>query len=202
MPRVDPRPMVSQMNRRDIAVRIAFAVAWVGLVGAPMVGCASGPDQQQPADDQIVGQPPEEESEDYEFAPPPEHPGQHGDIQGDAEPVEDVETASEPGVVTEAEIEQLKRYGPAVVMQHVDARPAYGEDDEFIGFRIEEASETARQYLEPDIEVGDVVTHVNLVELEQPDDYMEAWESLEGADEVRFDVIRDGQQEDVVLDVQ
>lgn len=191
------------MIRRELTTTIGVVAVVAGLVAAGLTGCASGPDEEDSAPEEVVGQPPDEESEDFEFAPPPSHPGEHGDVDGPAgDESGDVETSPDPDVVTEAEIEELQRFGPSVVMQHVDAQPAYDGDDEFVGFELVEASETAREYLEPKLQVGDVITHVNLVRLEQPDDYMEAWDSLEGADEVRIDVVRDGDDREVVWEVE
>ena len=179
---------------------------WAAVViitaGAMLVwtaGCASAPEDDGP--DEVVGQPPAEDSEDYDPAPPPSHPGEHGQVgeePGAGEPA--VEPSGEPGVVTEQQVQRLKSFGPAVVMQHVEAEPVH-EEDEFVGFKLVDVSQTAEAHMKPDLEVGDVVTHVNLVRLEQPEDYMEAWETLEDADEIRVDLLRDGEPKEVILQI-
>lgn len=172
---------------------LAFAV---GLV-AGAVGCATGSGDHSPPQE-VVGEPPAEDDVDSEFALPPSHPGEHGQVGGDSPAVE---PSAEPGVVTETELQRLQQFGPSVVMQHVETAPAH-EDDEFVGFEIVGVSETARGYIESKLQPGDVVTHVNLVRLERPDDYMEAWDTLEDAEQIRFDVVRDGEDAEVILEVE
>lgn len=162
-------------------------------------GCASTPDSDevQEADDDVVGAPPEAESDDYEFALPPQHPGAHGDVRRGASGEVDAPIADDPDVIDRRAIEELRRFGPSAVMRHVRTEPAY-DDGGFVGFELVDASSTALRYVEPKLELGDVITHVNLVRLEKPDDYMEAWETLEHADEIRIDVIRDGDQQELI----
>lgn len=188
------------MTRREMTTGPWLAVMTVAIVVLLGVGCATGSDADRQGPDEVVGQPPEEESEDYEFAPPPEHPGEHGSVAS-ADDGAQPEHDAEPGVVTESDIDRLQNFGPSVVMQHVDAEPVH-DDDDFVGFEIVDVSATAEHYIEEQLEVGDVITHVNLVRLERPDDYMEAWETLEGADEIRVDIVRDGEPEEITWEIE
>lgn len=175
---------------------VAVAAGWLAL---SLVGCASAPADEGP--EEVVGQPPQPDSEDYEPAPPPSHPGEHGKLGGDTTAQQDQHTGSEPGVVTQQQLDRLQSLGPSVVMEHVVTEPVR-DDGQFVGFEIVEVSDTARRHIEPDLQTGDVITHVNQVRLEMPDDYMEAWKTLEEADEIRVDLVRDGDEQEVILDVQ
>ena len=188
------------LNRRSIRHSAVCAIAAL-LVAVGLTACASGPEESS-GPDEVVGQPPDEDSEDHEFAPPPQHPGTHGSFDGDrtsetSSPSGDIE----PGVVTESQLDELQDYGPSIVMRHIETEPVH-DGDEFVGFRVVDATETARVHMESKLEIGDIITHVNLVRLERPDDYMEAWQTLEGADEIRFDVIRGDDAREVILDVE
>lgn len=183
--------------RAQIALLVGSA-----LLISSLMGCSSSAevrdDERDSGPDEIVGAPPEEGSEDYEFAPPPSHPGMPETSQAE-EPMAEFDAESD--VIDAHYIRQLKSYGPAMVLQHVHTEPVH-EDDEFVGFEIVELSAKARHYVEPRLQVGDVITHVNLVRLEKPDDYMEAWETLDETGEVRIDMIRNGESADVIWSVE
>lgn len=173
------------------ALVAAASLAWMAL------GCSSGPEEEDESMDEIMGSPPDEDSPDYEFALPDLY-------DGDAD-----EAASEgpttPGypeteAVHKEQIDELKRYGPSIVFEHVRTEPMH--DDGFVGFAIVEISATARPYLEAKIEEGDVITHINLVRLETPDDYLEAWEALSETEEIRIDFERDGKSKEATWNVE
>lgn len=190
-----------EMNERRTAYLAAIAlVATFGLLLSP--GCASGPDTEDEASDDVVGAPPDEESEDHEFALPPQHPGEYGELRGEESAAESTaSTTSDPDVIARHQIERLQEFGPPGVLQHVETEPVR-DNGEFVGFELVDVSETAREHVEPKLEIGDVITHVNLVRLEQPDDYMEAWETLEHADQIRIDVVRDGEAREVIWNIE
>ena len=170
--------------------------AAVVLVVFGICGCSTGPDARSDRDsgpDEVVGSPPEEGSEEYEFAAPPRHPGRHGDVADRGEASPETSGDSEDGV-TRDDVDRLRNFGPSVILEHVRLEPSH-DDDGFVGFEIVEMSPSAARYAEPDLVRGDVVTHVNLVRLEKPDDYMEAWETLEDAREIRIDFKRDGEDQ-------
>lgn len=48
----------------------------------------------------------------------------------------------------------------------------------FAGYRIVEVAAEAREKMEPKLRVGDVVTEINGIPIERPDDYMAAWKKL------------------------
>lgn len=176
--------------RRWALVAMA-AVVWMA------VGCSSGPEEERRGQQEVIGSPPDEDSEDYEFALPELYDGH------DEEP-SSVESTGPGYPQTEAvqreQIDELKRFGPSIVFEHVQTTPRH--DDGFVGFEIVEISAAARPYLEAKLEEGDVVTHVNLVRLEKPDDYLEAWEALSETEEIRVDFERDGESKAAIWKVE
>lgn len=188
-------------KRREIRCSLVGLVM-VSLVVGTTIGCASGPDERASNDREsqtVMGSPPSEDSEDYEFAAPPRHPGDHGEVQTRGSGQESAER--EPDVIYRSEIEELKNYGPSVVLKHVDTEASH-EDGSFVGFQIVDVSEAAHSIIAPHLRVGDVVTHINLVRLQRPDDYVEAWNTLDDVQEIRIDFQRDGKEKQAVWRVQ
>lgn len=183
-------------NRKGTRFRGVLVFAMMAIV-CGNVACATSSDTEQSEEEQprqVVGQPPSSESEDYQFAMPPPGPTD--------EALERPETTeSSQGVISAEELDYLHTLGPAVVFRHVETAPHHS-DGEFVGFEIVGISETARAYTASELDEGDVVTHVNLVRLETPDDYMEAWGTLEEAREIRIDFLREGQPEHLVWPVE
>jgi len=87
---------------------------------------------------------------------------------------------------------RLAERGPGWLLQRVTLEPVR-RDDEFYGYRIADANEAVQGQMAPQLEVGDVVRRVNGVELERPDDYVEAWSRLPRTDAVEIDFMRDGE---------
>ncbi len=191
------------MERQGLMKRIRGIAVVSGLlvIGLSVLNCTSSPDRRADERDsgpeQIVGAPPQPGDADYEFAIPPEHPGTPKPIGG-APTREWDATAS---IIDRHYIERLRYFGPSLVLQHIQTDPAH-DDDGFVGFEIIEISPAAEQYLTPRLQRGDIITHVNLVQIEKPDDYMEAWKTLEDAEEIRIDFVRDGEPADVIWDVE
>ena len=172
--------------------RGSWAIVICALVGL-VAGCATAPDGRQGFErgpDRVMGTPPTEGGEDYEFAPPPRHPGPHGEV-GVGSRQEVLE--QEPGVFRRSQIARLLEFGPAVILEHVDTEPSY-EEGRFVGFMIVDFSDQAHSYVSPELRVGDVITHLNLVQVERPDDYLEVWNQLGEATEIRVDFLRDGER--------
>jgi len=72
------------------------------------------------------------------------------------------------------------------------------EDGKFRGYEIVDATPEAREAMTPQLEIGDIITHANGVEIERPGDYMEAWETFAEADRVHIDFRRDGETDRAV----
>lgn len=172
------------MFRTLPAVMIAFFM---------LAGCTTTSDGARSFErgpDKVMGSPPSESSEDYEFAPPPRHPGPHGEVENT--PRRASTQPREPGVIRRGELQRFMEFGPSVVWEHVDTEPQH-ESGRFQGFMIVDLSRGAHEVLSPEVRVGDVITHINLVRLERPDHYMEIWEELPRAEEIRIDFLRDGE---------
>lgn len=186
------------MTQRLRAIAI---IAGLSLLALGMINCTSSPDRRaedrDSGPDEIIGGPPQQGDEDYEFAMPPSHPGTPEPVAG--APATEWEPGSE--TIDRHYIEQLEHFGPSLVLQHVHTEPAH-ESDGFVGFEIVEITPHAEQYISPRLQPGDIITHINLVRLKMPDDYMEAWKTLNEAEEIRIDIVRDGESKDVIWDIE
>ncbi|TXD34562.1 hypothetical protein FRC96_13160 [Lujinxingia vulgaris] len=175
---------------KNAVQRLGLCLGALALI-ALSVGCASAPDQRRAAErgpEQNVGAPPS--GDEAAVAPLPDNPA-----SSPARRVELREPMVGPdgvSLISRGEVDALLERGPAVVFQHVDTEP-FHEDGAFVGFLIVDISTHAHSFVAPQLRVGDVVTHVNLVKLERPDHYLNAWSTLAEADEIRVDFRRDGQ---------
>jgi hypothetical protein len=183
----------------------------VGLFSA---GCATTQSTEDGSDRQVQGSPPE--NAEPEPMPPgpnvktgePEIPGEETDepkeptAGADETASETDEAASEEGEpVTTSEIDRLQELGPSYIFQVVRLEP-FRTDGDFRGYEIVGANSTAKNVMYPQIEVGDVVTHVNGVHLKRPDDYMQAWKKLDRVDAITVDLLRDGEEAQAVWSIQ
>ncbi len=167
-------------NRWTIVVAMAAVALMAGW------GCSSAPETGDDDPHAVMGSPPSEGDQHYEFARPD---GQRTVERDDEEQLEEVDDT-----ISEAHLAALLRRGPSVVMRHVEVEPVL-EDEDFVGFEVVELTEASAKYLGGRLSVGDVVTHINGVRIEKPDDYLNAWKALNDVREIRVNVIRDGEQE-------
>lgn len=70
----------------------------------------------------------------------------------------------------------------------------------FVGWRIASMPSTAPTWL--DVRVGDVVTAVNGMGVERPEDAQQIWEILQVSSEIRIDLTRDGERRSVRIPVE
>jgi len=101
------------------------------------------------------------------------------------------EASGDRTYISEDGIEALLEGGPAYIFRVVTVEPVE-RDGTFRGYRIVEFSDVAREAVEPQLRVGDVVTEVNGVPIERPDDYMAAWEKLKHRSVLEVEFRRDG----------
>ncbi len=162
---------------------LAMALVLVGW------GCSTTAEGTQDEDRQIMGSPPTEGDPNYEFARPD---GERAD------PVAEEEASlDEVGeTLSEGHLGALLRRGPSVLMRHVEVEPVHDEDD-FVGYEVVELSEASARHLGDRVRIGDVVTHLNGVRIEKPDDYLNAWTALNEVDTVRVDLIREDESMEV-----
>lgn len=131
-----------------------------------------------------------------EVAPPGSGAAQPA-VAGDAP---EIDVADEI-VVSRRQLEHFASKGPAYVFSQVDTEPVQ-DNGRFIGFQIVDVTEAAHAVMAPHLRVGDVITHVNGVRIQRPDDYLEVWKALPQSASVRIDFLRDGARQQVVWGVQ
>jgi general secretion pathway protein C len=84
-------------------------------------------------------------------------------------------------------------------LQRLTVEPVV-EGEKFVGFRLTQMQEgLVRQGV--NVQVGDVVTHVNGRSLEGESDAFEVFQSLETAKEIRLSLLRNGQPHEVVVPI-
>ena len=107
------------------------------------------------------------------------------------------ETASEPSeesaegqaFVDRAELDAFVERGPSYVLTVVIVEPVH-RNGQFQGYQITDVTRGAREFITPQLRVGDIVTHVNGIRLMRPEDYMQAWRSLEKVGTILVDFVR------------
>lgn len=85
------------------------------------------------------------------------------------------------------------------VLRLVELEPE-AEGGRFIGWRLASLPSTAPDWL--DLHVGDVVTAVNGMSVERPEDAQQIWEILQVASEVRIDLTRSGERHSLRIPVE
>ena len=93
------------------------------------------------------------------------------------------------GILSRQMLQEFLERGPSYTLTVVEVDPARKESS-FVGFEVTAIAASARGFLGPWIQVGDVVTHVNGIKLESPDDYLQVWRSLQDVEAVRIDLLR------------
>jgi type II secretory pathway component PulC len=101
----------------------------------------------------------------------------------------DEHTPAAPGTIKRAQLDELLAGGPAPILAMVVTEP-YRERGRFVGFRI--ISFTQGEPTVVDLRAGDVILAVNGHRIERPEHYFEVYEALKTADQLSFDVMRDG----------
>lgn len=103
------------------------------------------------------------------------------------------EDIAQPPVITDVHRDELDRVlaeGPAKVLAMVQT-DSYKEHERFLGFRIVAFRIDAKQVL--GLREGDVVTRVNGLFIERPEQYFQVFEKLKTATEISFRIIRNGE---------
>lgn len=113
----------------------------------------------------------------------------------------DVSAAEAPVVETElrrAALDELLAKGPAYALAMVQIDPAK-KDGKFVGFRIVSFRSEIPAYL--DLRPGDVVTRINDLPIERPEQFFAVFEVLRTAAEVKLDVLRDGAPKTITVPI-
>ena len=188
--------MDSKPLRRCLVLLSAVAVC---LVAVPTTGCASS-SKQADDDNAEVGQPPSSDDPDSEPGEVPKGPSVDISDGGEGEPEDSAEAtpASDTSpTVTPQQVETFMQKGPpyALTLTRVEAHRINGS---FAGFEIIAMHPSAKRFMEPEVVVGDVITHINGVRMKKPDDYLSAWKLLDDVDAIRIKFTRDGDEREAV----
>lgn len=103
-------------------------------------------------------------------------------------PVEAPLAALPPGHLARADVDQVLRQGPPWILRRVRTEEVL-RDNKFVGWRV---LELPSEWSSIDLKPGDVVTRVNGLPLEKPDDFFSAWSSLVSASDLRVAYERAG----------
>ncbi len=166
-----------------------------------LVSACAGQKASQAAD----AEPAQDAPEDATAAPLPEGP----EVDDQGIRPQGAKTAESPAetvaagvaTVTRRQIERFRNRGPAYVLTLMQFEPVHGTAG-FRGFKIVEAKSSARDFMTPLVQMGDVVTHINGIRIERPDDFLQAWKTLENAAVIRIDLLRDENPMNVSWDVE
>jgi len=125
--------------------------------------------------------------------------------QGSAEAPETAEKAEAPlppvaapsGHLARGEVDAALKQGPPWLLQRVRIEEVIRKG-KFIGWRV---LDMPPEWSGADIRTGDVVTRVNGVTLERPDDLWSAWTTLAVASDLRVHYERDGETREMLMPI-
>lgn len=159
-----------------------------------IVGCSGS----KPAPDERVSEPPPAADEVVmpKGAPLVESDAPASEAEEEQAQVE-TEGAADENVVARSELERFLERGPSYVLTVVTVEPIH-RDNQFQGYQITEVSRGAREFMTPQLRVGDIVTHINGVRMLRPEDFMQAWRSLDRVSTIRIDFLRQNAQHNAV----
>ena len=95
-------------------------------------------------------------------------------------------------VVKRADVVAGLKKGPGWALGQVSVKPSRDSAGDFVGFEVDSFSPAAGPVMSPPLQRGDVITHLMGVRLKSPDDYMSAWQLVNGSDTLRIDYVREG----------
>jgi hypothetical protein len=126
-------------------------------------------------------------------APPPAPPPRPPVAEAPARP------AVPPGHLARVDVDRvLTTQGPPWVLRRVISEEVMLANGKFSGWRLVGLPEEWRDI---DIRPGDVVTRVNGLPIETPDQFWEAWKSVAGALELKISLMRDGAPRALVVPI-
>lgn len=157
-----------------------------GMVVLLLAGCAGSPDKADklsdpPTDAQASGQPVGPDVITNAVQP-----------RSTRDVAQDVVEEGQP-IVQRADVESFMRRGPAFALTQVVVDPVHGTSG-FEGYKIASLTPAVTAFLQTQVKQGDVLTHLNGIKIERPDDYLQAWNRLKEAPVLSIDFVRDGQK--------
>jgi hypothetical protein len=104
-----------------------------------------------------------------------------------------------PGHLARAEVDRvLTTQGPPWVLRRVISEEVIARNGKFTGWRLVGLPE---EWKDIDLKPGDIVTRVNGLPLETPDQAWEAWKSVASSPELKISLVRDGAARQVTLPI-
>lgn len=114
-----------------------------------------------------------------------------------AKPAAKPEPVVPPGSVSRTRVDSVLKEGPPWLLSRVQIEEVL-RHNKFVGWRITQfPSDWDSSGLRP----GDVVTDVNGVTLEKPDDLWDAWVTVVGAKEIKVSYERDGKSAQAIVPI-
>ncbi len=104
--------------------------------------------------------------------------------------------AAAPGHLARGDVERVLRQGPPWLLRRVVPEEVIREG-KFVGWRLLSLPEDWKV----DLKNGDIVTKVNGLSIERPDDLWSAWMQMQSAVELRVSIERDGKPHDLVMPI-
>ncbi|MBR57292.1 MAG: hypothetical protein CMH54_04460 [Myxococcales bacterium] len=92
-------------------------------------------------------------------------------------------------VLTRSEVQAIQRSGPGKLLQYVKVAPAFWSS-RFLGFRLEKIRSKDARTHPPNLMQGDVILRINKVRIKTPDDFFSAFQTLDKAQKIVFDIWR------------
>jgi hypothetical protein len=116
-----------------------------------------------------------------------------------AAPAAQAGPAAPPGHLLRAEVDRvLVTQGPPWILRRALVEEVIKRDGKFAGWRLVGLPE---EWSAIDLKPGDIVTRVNGLAIETPDEAWEAWRSVASATDLKITVTRDGAAKQVVIPI-
>ena len=100
-------------------------------------------------------------------------------------------------IVLQSDFNYFIDQGPAFVFTHLDLVPSKNSNT-MQGYKIAAIGPIAQAYLGSALQANDVLTHINGMPLNTPDEYFKAWQSISKHNKIRLDFIRDTQAQHLI----
>jgi len=98
---------------------------------------------------------------------------------------------AKPGTIIRKDLQQILNLGPAAVLAMVETEPVRNKG-KFAGFKLVKFENGNPSAI--DLKAGDILVSVNSKKIVKPDDFFRVFQELMVASELRFNIIREGQE--------
>lgn len=96
-----------------------------------------------------------------------------------------------PGTIARLELERVLSESPGAFLAKVDPQPTF-DGARFRGWRLNSFFPGDDRFRGVDLRAGDVVTRVNGLPVEQPEQFIQVWEGARFRHDLTVDLVRDG----------